>query len=134
MHVIVTFHSSQLLQPDQALDAIVDAALALGKPFAVVPCCVFSREFPNRRLSGERAVTTRDDLIEYIQEKDPGIERAVLKCPGANVVLWKVETESACEGCEGSGGAEGEGLVMAGEVGLEGDQGAGSGPLWAGPS
>ncbi len=38
------------LHPDQATDAILDAALALGKPFAVVPCCVFARLFPHRTL------------------------------------------------------------------------------------
>ena len=29
------------MHPDQATEPIVDAALAMGKPFAVVPCCVF---------------------------------------------------------------------------------------------
>ena len=38
------------LHPDEATDAIVDAALAAGKPFAVVPCCVFPSLFPHRRL------------------------------------------------------------------------------------
>jgi hypothetical protein len=27
-------------------DFIVELAVAQGKPFAVVPCCVYSREFP----------------------------------------------------------------------------------------
>ena len=31
------------LHPDQATDSIVDFALQFGKPFAVVPCCVFPR-------------------------------------------------------------------------------------------
>ena len=38
------------LHPDEATDAIVDAALAARKPFAVVPCCVFPSAFPHRRL------------------------------------------------------------------------------------
>lgn len=31
------------LHPDQATDSIVDFAMQYGKPFAVVPCCVFPR-------------------------------------------------------------------------------------------
>ena len=38
------------MHPDQATEHIVSCALALGKPWAVVPCCVFSREFPDRKL------------------------------------------------------------------------------------
>lgn len=38
------------MHPDQATEHIVSCALALGKPWAVVPCCVFARENPNRRL------------------------------------------------------------------------------------
>ena len=34
------------LHPDEATEAIVDCALAHGKPFAVVPCCVFPRYPP----------------------------------------------------------------------------------------
>ena len=37
------------LHPDQATEAIVDLALAVGSPFAIVPCCVYSAEFPKRR-------------------------------------------------------------------------------------
>lgn len=31
------------LHPDQATDSIVNFAMQFGKPFAVVPCCVFPR-------------------------------------------------------------------------------------------
>ena len=37
------------LHPDQATDALVDFALASGKPFAVVPCCTYGADFPKRR-------------------------------------------------------------------------------------
>ena len=43
-HVIIGMH------PDQATESIVDMALKYRKPFAVVPCCVFSHENPHRRL------------------------------------------------------------------------------------
>ena len=32
------------LHPDEATEAIVDWALANGRSFAVVPCCVFARQ------------------------------------------------------------------------------------------
>eukprot|EP00884_Botryococcus_braunii_P010341 jgi/Botrbrau1/19308/Bobra.0073s0047.1 len=38
------------LHPDQATDPILEFALAFGKPFAIIPCCVFARQFPHRRL------------------------------------------------------------------------------------
>ena len=36
------------LHPDQATGAIVEFAVKHRKPFIVVPCCVFSRLFPDR--------------------------------------------------------------------------------------
>jgi hypothetical protein len=45
------------MHPDQATEAMVDAALRLGKPFAVVPCCVFPSLFKaRRRLNGDGVV------------------------------------------------------------------------------
>lgn len=40
------------LHPDEATEAIVDAALRHRRAFAVVPCCVFGKLFPNRRMPG----------------------------------------------------------------------------------
>ena len=39
------------MHPDQATEAIVDAALRADRPFAVVPCCVYPTLFPRRRRS-----------------------------------------------------------------------------------
>lgn len=36
--------------PDQATDPALDYALEAALPFAIVPCCVFPRLFPHRRL------------------------------------------------------------------------------------
>ena len=48
------------LHPDQATEAIVDAALARNLPFAVVPCCVFPGLFFGRHCStGSSTRTTR---------------------------------------------------------------------------
>jgi len=38
------------MHPDQAVDAIIDSALYMNVSFFVVLCCVYSREFPNRRI------------------------------------------------------------------------------------
>ena len=39
------------MHPDQATESIIDAALLLNLPCAVVPCCVFPSLFPHRRVS-----------------------------------------------------------------------------------
>ena len=63
--------------PDQATEAAVDLALLLKKPFAVVPCCVFPSEFPDRRLDGER-VKTHAQLVEHLTRKHDKIKTATL--------------------------------------------------------
>ncbi|KAF1772834.1 Nucleic acid-binding, OB-fold [Phytophthora cactorum] len=69
------------MHPDEATEAIVDAALKLGKPFAIVPCCVMSRVFPDRQCQDGTPVdtTTRSYgicrnqvlyLFDYGEERD----------------------------------------------------------------
>jgi hypothetical protein len=85
------------LHPDEATDSVVDAAVSSRKPFCVVPCCVFSRLFPHRRVvggrqgedgAGGRPVCTRADLVDYLCEKHPAIQRATLPFVGSNTILW----------------------------------------------
>jgi len=86
------------MHPDQATDAIVDFALERGKPFAVVPCCVYSREFPARRRPatpenprGGGAVTTHAHLVQYLLAKAPGTCRtATLPFGGMNTVVYSL--------------------------------------------
>ena len=40
------------LHPDEPTAAILDCARALGKNWAVIPCCVFRSQFPNRMVCG----------------------------------------------------------------------------------
>ena len=54
------------MHPDQATEPIVDAALRLKLPFAIVPCCVFAREFPRTGVDGF-PVTTYAQLLDYLQ-------------------------------------------------------------------
>lgn len=76
------------LHPDQATEPIVDLALSLGKPFAVVPCCVFPTENPHRKLSDGTPVVTYAQFITYLRAKHPEIEVEFLPLQGANQVLF----------------------------------------------
>ncbi|KAG0014474.1 hypothetical protein BGZ82_001743 [Podila clonocystis] len=64
------------LHPDQATEPIVRAALAAGKPFAIIPCCVFGRDNPHRRLpvvmesSGEKEKSGDCEVDGALEKKD----------------------------------------------------------------
>lgn len=79
------------LHPDEATETIVDTAVANRIPFCVVPCCVFCRLYPHRQHQG-RLVSTYDDLLDYLQAKDPSIQRTALPFYGKNIVLWSTFT------------------------------------------
>lgn len=79
------------LHPDEATGCIVDFAVKHRIPFVVVPCCVFSRMFPNRfkKTSGE-IVSTYDDLVDWLVAKDPSIRVETLPFDGANKAVWSM--------------------------------------------
>eukprot|EP00854_Cymbomonas_tetramitiformis_P004086 gene4086-5062_t len=81
------------MHPDQATEAIVDLALALGTGFAVVPCCVHAGEFPNRKTKGGDPVQSYNEFLDYLQGKNPRIQRAALPFEGRNTVLWLAPSE-----------------------------------------
>ena len=68
---MVAFH------PDQATEPAIDLAIALRVPFAVVPCCVFPSEFPDRCFDG-RPVRTYAEFIAFLQRKHPRIRTEAL--------------------------------------------------------
>lgn len=76
------------MHPDEATEAAVDVALALRKPFAVVPCCVYKQLFPERRRSNGLAVKKYSTFLEYLQRKDSRIRSARLPFVGRNRVLF----------------------------------------------
>ncbi len=76
------------MHPDEATEAIVDISLALGKPFAVVPCCVMSRLFPHRLNRNNERVATYDMFVEYLKAKHPRIQTAFLPFAGKNQVVY----------------------------------------------
>ena len=78
------------MHPDEATEAVVDLALASGKPFAVVPCCVFATCHPERTLAdGVTPVISHEQFCQYLQQKSPRVRRARLeRLEGRNVVLY----------------------------------------------
>ena len=76
------------LHTDEATDAIVDTAVHCRKPFVIVPCCVFCRLFPNRRMPSGEMVSSYQQLLDYLQAKHPSIQRTTLPFVGANTVLY----------------------------------------------
>jgi hypothetical protein len=94
---IPKFNVSQVvlgLHPDEATEGIVDWAIKNGKGFCVVPCCVFARLFPNRRVTddseegGSKPVRTHEDFCTYLCGKNRGIRRTQLNFEGMNTCLW----------------------------------------------
>lgn len=77
------------LHSDEATELIVDAALKYGLPFAVVPCCVFPRLFPHRRLADGGAVRTTAAFCDYLLQKAPGLEAGFLPVAGRNKVIFR---------------------------------------------
>jgi hypothetical protein len=79
----------------QATDAVVEFAALHGKPFAVVPCCVFPRQFGHRRLYSEGAeqpapVVDNSELVQWlVQLGGPGTEVQHLAFEGRNRVVFK---------------------------------------------
>ena len=81
------------LHPDEATGAIVETAVEHEIPFLVVPCCVFSRLFPERRRApgggdGGPPVRTYDDLLDWLVARHPAIRTTRLPFDGANVAVW----------------------------------------------
>lgn len=77
--ILLGFH------PDQATEYIVDIALKFELSFAIVPCCIFTRENQHRK-----EITTFDAFVDYLQAKDPRIQRHYLPLKGRNLCLYLV--------------------------------------------
>jgi hypothetical protein len=76
------------MHPDQALNAVLELAISLDKPFVVLPCCVFARDFP-RKLRTQQAVSTYEDLLTWVEEQALGVRRVQLPFAGKNVMLYR---------------------------------------------
>ena len=102
------------LHPDQATNDIVDVALAHRKPFAVVPCCVYSHLWPERVVMVPGAVGRRvestDDMVAFLLAKHPNARVGELDFKGRNKCVYM--TSSGYEG----GGDEAEVVDSGGAV------------------
>ncbi|KAL7491314.1 hypothetical protein ACHAWT_002008 [Skeletonema menzelii] len=82
--------------PDQATEAAIDLAIFLKIPWAVVPCCVFPKEFPNRQINGSR-VKNHSQLIEYLCMKHEKIRKGTLSfvetATAKNIVLYMLSED-----------------------------------------
>jgi hypothetical protein len=93
------------MHPDQATEGIMAFAKAHGKPFAIVPCCVFPALFPHRRVPADEAagaetpagvssggvpVTRLAQLVRYL-ERETGGRVTRLDFQGANRVVYSTE-------------------------------------------
>ena len=76
------------LHPDQATDPIVEIGLALGIPWAIVPCCVFPNFCHYRTLASGKPVRSYEDLCQWLRERDPSIREAILPFQGRNRVFY----------------------------------------------
>ncbi|KAF8948863.1 hypothetical protein BGZ47_002023 [Haplosporangium gracile] len=69
------------LHPDQATEPIVRAALKAGKPFAIIPCCVFGRDNPHRRLPknletkeiGSSSSSSINESVVQVEDEEEGV-------------------------------------------------------------
>ena len=77
------------MHPDEATVDIVDVALSKKINFAVVPCCVFHKKFPDRKLKNGKEVVEYPDIIQFILEKDPDLKTDFLNIKGRNKVIYK---------------------------------------------
>jgi len=70
-----------------------------GKPFAVVPCCVFAREFSHRRGPDDLPVNTYERLVDYLRAK-PAVGDTTynhfLPFLGRNQVLYSLPPPPPC--------------------------------------
>jgi hypothetical protein len=63
------------LHADEATAEIVYQAVKYRIPFIVVPCCVFARVFPHRKMRNGRKVSSYEDFLTYLQEQDQSIQQ-----------------------------------------------------------
>mmetsp|Transcript_6476 Transcript_6476/g.10595 ORF Transcript_6476/g.10595 Transcript_6476/m.10595 type:complete len:312 (-) Transcript_6476:83-1018(-) len=76
------------VHPDQVTESIVDIAIHLRIPFAVIPCCVFTKLFPERKTTTGDPVRTYEELVDYLLKKHKNIVKGILPFIGRNIVLY----------------------------------------------
>lgn len=76
------------VHPDEATEAIVDAAIHFRIPFAVVPCCLHSNLFPHRVTATNAVVNSYEVFIDYLAAKHINIQQVTLPFEGRSICLY----------------------------------------------
>lgn len=83
------------MHPDAATVSVLETAIQLKKPFAIVPCCVFSYKFQDRLTPEGKVVSTYEELLDYLNataiamsQGHCTLKRAQLPFEGRNIVLY----------------------------------------------
>ena len=76
------------LHPDEATEPLIDRSRQFSLDFAVIPCCVFSQDFPLRRLRSGEEPTSYESFCDYLTEKQEAIRSQLLPFIGRNKVLY----------------------------------------------
>ena len=77
------------MHPDEATEAAVDWSVEHGRPFFVVPCCVFARLFPHRKFKETGLpVQTQSEFVEYLGRKHQHAQMETLDFDGANKCVY----------------------------------------------
>ncbi len=69
-------------------EQIAQVAINFGKPFAILPCCVFGHLFPDRIHKGKQ-VTLFEDFVSYLMNLSDNVFQDFLNFEGRNIVVWK---------------------------------------------
>lgn len=76
------------IHPDEPTEDILDLALTMNKPVAIVPCCVFPGLFPLRTLPNGKRVRTYEAFLQYLLAKDDRLRLETLPFEGRNQVIY----------------------------------------------
>ena len=79
----------------------MDFALRFGRPFAAIPCCTCSKDFPRRLDRNGKLVKSYAAFVAYLRAKDPRIRVATLPFGGKNQVRAVRAGVTAGTGCRG---------------------------------
>lgn len=86
------------LHPDQATEPILRHANSMGKPFCILPCCVFPLHHPDRRIiraDGSAApVLSHSDLVQYLVQAGQA-RTAALPFAGRNVAVYRTAARAS---------------------------------------
>lgn len=76
------------MHPDQAAAEIAAYATSAGIPWAIVPCCVYSAQFPKRKLGDGTPVKSIDHFIAWLCELYPKARSTKLGFEGKNICVY----------------------------------------------